>query len=822
MTRPQPRFRLRATTRVVPALLFGLACAHMPVHAAELRALDAVPTQSYELAGGPLGRALSAFAVRAGIALSFDPALTEGLSSPAVSGTYAAPDALARLLAGSGLELLRRGDGSYGLRKAAAPASSTPAPNAPRSEALLPVATARATPERAGGPVQGYVATRSATASKTDTPIIETPQSVTVVSAERIETMAATNLKDVLAYTPGVDVAPYGTDSRYDWITIRGFEAYSPGFYQDGLQWRNNAWWAVWQTENYGLERIEIMRGPTSVLYGQNGPGGMLNLVSKQPTAERQNEVRLQVGSDARKQLAADMSGALDQEDKLLYRVVGLARDAELPSGSMPDDRLYLAPSLSWQPSTDTRLTLLSHVLRTRAGVYLRSLPKEGTLLPTLAGTHIPQEVDVGEPDFNRLDQDQWSLGYLFEHRVNDIWSVRQNLRYAELDVDYQQAYQAGYLTQNAADPSDPANYRILQRTGGGSQESIRAFTLDNQVQAQVRTGPVAHTLLAGLDYQRSRYDQRSFYSATVADLDLYNPVYGQPVTPGGTDVDTLTTLTQSGLYLQEQARIGSWALTLAGRYDSAKVATDDRLASSRSEQTDNALTGRAGVVYLHPSGWAPYASYATSFSPNTAVNPDTGKPFDPETGRQMELGVRYQPAGYKATYSAALFDLRRRDYITYEPGTFAAKQNGEVVVRGLELEAVVSPLAGLNLTAAYAFTPKADVTKSADPEQIGKQASAVPRHRLSLWGDYRFPFGLKFGLGLRYNGETRGINESVDSGVPDYTLVDAMLGYDLGRWSLALNLQNLTDKTYITSCSGNNCYLGNQRQALLTAAYRW
>lgn len=638
-----------------------------------------------------------------------------------------------------------------------------------------------------------------------------------------MEAIGATTLKDALGYTPGVSTTVYGADSRYDWVSLRGFDAYTPGFYLDGLPFRNNGNWGVWQTENYGAERIELLRGPSSVLYGQSGPGGVVNVVSKRPTAEPLHELQLQFGDHNRKQIAGDFSGPLDAEGKVRYRVTGLVRDSELPAGDMKDDRFYIAPSLTWKPSSDTTLTLLSHFIRTRAGVYTRARPAVGSLVPTAAGTTIPTSLFTSEPGFNHFNQDQWALGYQLEHRLNDNWTVRQNARYGRLDIDYGAVQGRNFVTVNAANAADPANFRLLRRSVSGSRESITAFSLDNQVQADLRLGDWQHKVLLGLDYQSSRIDQYSYSGGSAPTLDIYAPTYGGSINFPAPWFDAKVQLAQTGLYLQDQIKWGEhWVATLGGRYDSASSNVDSRLDGTSTRIADNKFTSRAGLVYLAPNGWAPYVSYTESFVPTAAMDPATKQAFKPETGRQYEAGIRYQPPGRKDSYSAAVFELRRQDYITYD-ATFMPKQTGEVVVRGLELEATVQPLPRLNLTAAYTWTPKAVVTASARASEIGKQLTAVPRDRLSLWADYRFETGVKLGLGARYTGANRGDGEIAPAEVPAYTVLDAMIGYDFERWSLALNLRNLANKTYIANCdSYGSCYYGDQRKMALTATYRW
>ena len=695
------------------------------------------------------------------------------------------------------------------------------------AETSAPVATETLQPvvvtgqkEESDGPVHGFVARRSATGTKTDTPIVETPQSISVISADRIEAIGAVTVKDALAYTPGINAAPYGSDSRYDWVTIRGFDAYSPGFYMDGLQLRNNNGWGVWETEAYGLERIEVMRGPSSVLYGQSGPGGMVNVVTKRPTAEAIHEIEVQLGDHSRKVVAGDFAGKLDQEGQFTYRLTGLIRDGKQPLGDLPDDRVYIAPALTWKPSDNTTLTLLSHYLRTRAGASWSGYPVQGTLLPNPNG-QIQANTFIGEPDFEQFNQNQWAIGYLFEHVFNDTYTVRQNARYGRFDLDYRQTSSLGFATVNADDPADPANFRLANRTTSGSTESARSFTIDNQVQGKFQSGNLMQTVLLGLDYQRSRFDTVNT-SGSADPIDVYNPVYGGAVTLDNTWANAATTLAQTGLYLQDQFKYDkNWVITLAGRYDHAEIDNNDRLAGVYSEDTEHKFTGRAGVVYLAPNGLAPYLSYSTSFMPSTTINPDTGRPFSPETGRQYEAGLRYQPVGKQAMYSAAVFDLTRQNYVSYDPD-FTPKQTGEIRVHGMEFEAVVTPVTGVNLTAAYTWSPKAEITKSSNPAEIGGQITPVPKHQLSVWGDYRFPFGLKLGVGLRYTGTTKGSDGVGSVDLPSYTLVDAMAGYDYEHWALALNAQNLGNKTYVTNCSGGSCYLGGLRRVIGTGTYRW
>lgn len=793
-----------------PLFRASLAVAVAVVSPAAL-AQPAAITQQYAIPAGPLAVALNRIATQNNRVLSVDPAMVRNLNAPALNGSYTLNDALGRVTAGSGLEVVTLPGGALTLRRMPQTAVTT----------LAPINVTAST-ETAWSPVAGYVAKRSATGTKTDTAILETPQSISVVTADRISAIGATTLKDALGYTPGVATTTYGADSRYDWIAIRGFDAYSPGFYLDGMPLRNNGNWGIWQTENYGAERIEILRGPSSVLYGQTGPGGLVNVVSKRPTEEPLHELQAQLGDHSRRQLAGDFSGPLDEDGKWLYRVTAMGLDSEMPAHGIANDRLYIAPSLTWRPSADTSLTLLSQYGRKDGGTYTRVRPAAGSLVPTPVGTHIPTDLFVGEPDYDNFDQTQWMVGYLFEHRVNDAVTLRQNARYGKLRVDYAAVQSLGYLPVNE-DPSDPANYQTLRRSVSGSKENISSFTIDNQAQTDLRFGDWQHKILLGVDYQRTAIDQVSFNGGYAPPLSIYDPVYGR----GGIErptpwMDADITVAQTGVYLQDQIKWNDrWVLTLGGRYDDVSGKMRNRQDGTTTRFPDNHFTSRAGLVYVDPAGWAPYLSYSESFSPTATIDPVSGTPFKPETGKQYEAGVRYQPVGRTDSYSAAVFELRRKNYITYDSQSMPS-QKGEVLVRGLELEATFQPLPRFNVVAAYTWTPKADVVESSNPAEVGKQATAVPKHRASLWLDYRFESAVKVGIGARYTGTNFGDGEAAPAKVPSFLLFDAMIGYQIKNWTLALNARNLTNKTYIANCGYGNCYYGDQRTVVGTATYRW
>jgi len=703
-----------------------------------------------------------------------------------------------------------------------AKAKQTGQPKAAATSAAPPQqqASPPAKAETATGPVKGIVATRSATGTKTDTPLIETPQSISVITADRIEQQRATSVSEALGYTAGVRGGVYGVDTRFDWLAIRGFDAYLPGFFVDGMLMRNNNTWAVWKVEPYGAERIEVLKGPPSVLYGQANAGGMVNVISKRPLDEPLNEVQVRVGNHNRVESAFDFSGPATKDGQLLYRLTGVVLDTDTEVNFTDQKRVYIAPAVTWRPNSSTSVTLLGQYLKEDDVPNNRFLPAIGTLHPNVNGQTIPRSLFTGEPRYDKFEHEQWSVGYLFEYRFDQVWQVRQSARYRETDVDYKTVYGTGL------DPTDPTQQK-LTRGVFTSKEKVSSFTTDNQVQANFVTGGIKHTLLAGLDYQHNVFDQSSGIGAAGpnSEINMYNPVYGAvTVTDPPLFLDAKTTLCQTGVYLQEQAKIlDRWVVTLGGRYDLAKNDTENRLAGTNPERQDEAFTWRAGILYLAPGGVAPYFTYSESFFPTGTLN-GAGQPFAPETGQQYEIGIKYQPPGMKALFTAAAFDITRQNYITYD-NSFIPHQTGEIRSRGLEFEATAGLARGLDLIAAYTWLPEFEITKSSTSAEIGQRQPTVPEHMASLWLHYRLQVGalagFGFGGGVRYIGETFGdIANSKAMTVPDYTLLDGVVDYEKDGWRFAVNVNNIADETTLTCW--DTCYYGPGRTVIASARYRW
>jgi iron complex outermembrane receptor protein len=796
----------RKTLRPVPlALAAALVAGHVPAQA-QTGALPG-PLVTIEIQAQPLAEALNLWARQTRLQLIVQQMLVQGRTSPAVSGRLEPRQALERLLAGSGLVALQEGQ-AFVVRAAPAPGAAA---------TLEPITVmADAERESATGPVPGYVARRSATGTKTDTPIIETPQSISVVGAEEIEALKSQNLQDALGYVAGVSRSE-GLDRTSDTLIVRGFQLDGNGNqYRDGTKYTVNIFNG--QQEPYGLERIELLKGAASVLYGSAAPGGIINTVSKRPGSTPLHELNAEVGSFSRKQVSGDFGGPLDKGGEWSYRLTFVKRDSNTFVDYTPDDRLFIAPALKWQPNASTSLTILADYQKDRSA-YVYGLPEEGTILPNANG-RFPRNLFAGEPGYDRFTLRRLSIGYLFEHALNDRLKLRNSLRYMKADNEYASIWISGL----AADQRTTAFRGVAPRWDRSS-----AIVSDTSLEYLARTGSVRHTVLAGLDYSAPRHESER-YQRSIGNIDLYNPVYGSPM---GAEITQnpfswKSTARRMGLYAQDQMKISDkWVVLLGGRHDSVRYDESNFFTGAKSvdNEKNQAFTGRAGLVYLSENGWAPFLSYSESFEPTTGRD-RLGSRFKPTTGQQYEAGVRYQPSGSHALISAAVYQLTRQNVLVADPQdptlTYSMQQ-GEIRSRGFEFEARTAVGRHANRILAYAYTDAATTKASPlQPEQEGLRSPGVPYSQLSIWGDYNFGSlglpGLKMGAGMRYVGSTR---SQTNTPVPAFTLFDAMVSYTTGPWKLALNVNNLTDKTYIGNCT-YGCFYGEPRRVIGTATYRW
>lgn len=661
----------------------------------------------------------------------------------------------------------------------------------------------------------GYVAKNTTTANKTNTSILETPQSVSVVTRDQMDQQDAQTLNAAVRYVSGVTPETRGgIATRYDLLMVRGFTADT---YLNGLKLLQNNQYAVPQFDPYLMQSVDVLKGPVSVLYGSAAAGGLLNMESRLPTAQPVHEIGIEFGNYAHKQAKIDLSGPIAGDDHYLYRFTGIVRKEDGQVESTENERIAIAPAFTWKPDDRTTLTLLAQYQHDPRSTSYGSVPPQGTTLPNPNGK-VPYDFYDGDPNFESFNRSEEAIGYQFQRLLNDTWTVRSNARYLHLSQDYKSVY---------ASSLEP-DLRTLDRGTAASSDTLNTVSLDNQIEGSFATGAVSHTVLAGFDYQHLNSGYLwGFGSAPT--LDIFAPVYGQTIDPPALSMNHVSS-TQYGLYLQDQARWNNWLLTLSGREDWSHTDTRNDTFGTQQNQSDRAFTKRAGLTYLFANGIAPYVSYTESFTPQAGTD-RSGKAFDPERAHQYEIGIKFEPPKYNMLFTAALFDLTRENLLTTDlVNPNFQTQSGEARSRGLELEAKMSLTNNLNVTASYTYL---DTKYTKDNSGLaGKYVAAVPQNQASAWGFYtldRGPLaGLSFGAGGRYTGTTYSSDNTFK--VQSFFLVDATLRYDLGRASSRLkgstvyvNAQNLLNKEYVASCYyGSWCAYGYGRQVFAGVNYKW
>lgn len=654
-------------------------------------------------------------------------------------------------------------------------------------------------------------------ATKTETPFVETPQAISLIERDEWETRGAESVQRAADYTPGVFTNQVGASNRYDYLVLRGFSDGSlSNTFLDGLKVMGDSnSYSSMSVDPWFLESIEVVRGPASVLYGRASPGGVVALTSKRPEFEPGGELRFSLGNNNQRSAAFDITGPLGDENRVAYRLTGLASAADTQFGPVEEERYAIAPSITWDATDDTSLTIYAYLQQDPEGGYHSGVPYEGAVIDR-KGRRISNNFFDGEEGYDQFKRTQRMLGYTLEHHFNDDWRGSQRLRYLNADVVMDQVYGFGWA---------PGSDSELTRYYAGGDESLEAWTLDNQLEANLSGGFIDHTLLVGIDYQQ-RDNRVNWPSGAFPNLDAFDPQYGADPIAMYPSTQENHKLRQTGVYLQDQMALGNWRLTLGGRYDWVDITNTNLDSGTSSELDDTQFGGRAGLLYLFDNGVAPYVSYSTAFTPTSFVDAD-GDLLPPMEGEQLETGLKYQPPGSEDRYSASLFRINQENVATKEQPTDPYRAVGEIESQGVELEAYRQFTDRLRLQAGYSYT---DITyKRSDDGNQGNRAIYAPRHQASLWGHYAFDSGmfegLDAGLGVRHYADIQADRANTTT-LPAYTLLDATLGYDLSQLgfnglSARLNVTNLTDKEYVAACNSlEYCYFGAERSVLASVRY--
>ena len=644
--------------------------------------------------------------------------------------------------------------------------------------------------------VAGY----TATGSKTVTPVLDVPAQVSVVTAKELQTRAPDNLSQALSYTASVSVDEYGSDNRYDFYRIRGFLQTGTGTYRDGLPLRGFNFTTP-KIEPYSAQRIEVLKGSTSTLFGLNAPGGLVNVITKRPQTYAFGEAYLSVGQD-HTEVGLDMGAPLDDDGVWTYRLTAKVQDSEEGGDYLKDDRKYLGTALTWRPDAGTSLTLLAN--------YMKFEGNAGNSTPI--GSTASRDTYFGEPDFNRLDRTERSLGYEFSHDFGGGLTFRQNARYSSFDFDLAQVYISTVIA--------PTAYRSAYTVDG----NVRRTAIDNQLQYDATIGTVQSRTLFGVEYVRDKLDETTGYYG-AASVDMNNPVHCglACITYYGSSPNKQTQETTAA-YLQEELTFDDrWIVTLGARRDRVKTEDDIGVGSN----TQSAWTKRLGLTYKATEDLAFYGNYSESFDPvGAGYLAYMTKAPKPQEGRQYEVGAKYRPAGSDALISFALFDLSQTNVARYATidGVPAYWQIGRVDVKGAELEGRLALNDNLNLNFAYSYWD-AEIVNGDNP---GNRPLLTPKHQASVWADYLIDQGtldgLRLGGGMRLLGE-RYSDDANSVHIGSSVVFDAMASYRItDATEVALNVSNLFDREYVASYNFDNTatYLGDGRTVKVTLRHTW
>ncbi|MBN3563614.1 TonB-dependent siderophore receptor [Aliamphritea spongicola] len=683
----------------------------------------------------------------------------------------------------------------------------------------------------------GYAETGSASANKSSRPVSDSPYSISVINQTQLQDTGAQTLQDALTYNAGVFASEFGVDSRADTAVIRGAGV---SYYLDGLR-TDFGHYNRARIETYMLDNIQVLKGPGSSLYGQGSLGGIVAADSKTPEGEDRTEIWLQAGNRSRAQVGIDTQGSVAGRDDLNYRLVALGRKADQQVDHVEDDRLLINPSLRWQINEDADLTVIALTQRDKSGSTLQFLPQETTIgLPE--SQRLPTDTFLGHPDFDKYDTETDSITLKYNQKINDTWKYSTNFRHLKGEGEYNSQYaisKQGIIDALVAQGQTNAFATALinaQFPGNNVpmlseaiHRKLSSTVWDHQFTTNFTTGAAEHELILGVDLSRNKLEESRWNNqtelltaiqtndtATLATLqvDPFNPNPSLPSNVNLTKRPT-NTLKQEGIYIQDSIRINQWDLNAGLRWTHYSSKFDNGTRTS-----DSKVSGRLGALYNFDNGVSPYVSVATAFEPTTGSD-SNNNPFKAQENIQYEAGIKFQPDSSLSLHTA-IYHTTEENRLERDPDNpllGSRIQLEEVTIKGFEAE-LRKDWDRFSLLANYTHA-KTEVTKDSTGKFLNNELAGRPKDMASVFGKYRINEALEVGLGSRYIG-------SSDNGLgtlrtPSVTLYDALASYDIADWQLSLNVRNLADKEFISSCSGDSaCYYGERRTVLVNARYEF
>ncbi|MCM7458340.1 TonB-dependent siderophore receptor [Enterobacter hormaechei] len=651
-------------------------------------------------------------------------------------------------------------------------------------------------------------ATKSAVAES------KTPQVINTIAAKEIEQRHASSVNEILRYAPGVSTEVRGSTSYMSEYKIRGFNV-DQEFY-NGLQLPYNVTGNTKaRIDPLLIESVDILKGPSSVLYGGGSPGGLVNIQSKKPQKEAKTELGFNTGNRNLKEGYLDSTGQIANSN-WNYRLLGKATESDEQAHTTRYENYLVAPSVTWQPDDKTRLTIDALAQNTPS-----LTPSDPMPLSYLRSKYADRRDYAGD-EWSGFKQRQWMLGYSFEHEFDSGWGFNQKARYFDVDTHQRSAYSTGTGSE----------VYQLNRFAYTTDEDLQSFNIDNQVTRTVALGDWQHHLLAGFDYQKLNSHFHYRYASSTPGIDMRNPDHSQ------IDNDALGLETaqknrlgyqQNGYYLQDQIAFGGLNVLASLRFDDYRSVTTNYLQNGdKAWVSQDRLTKRLGALYAFENGLSPFISYSEGFAPVSPQGTLTAKDVKPTTSKQVEGGVKYLLAEYATTFTASVFNIRQKNVVTSDPGFLNYRQTGEVESKGAELSAISRPTDNLTLVANYAYT---HAINTEDDKYQGKRPTQVPENAFNLWGDYTFDStplrGLTLGAGARYTGPME-ISPANDAGkLGGTTQYDLAASYRMGELAPSLegltlkaSAQNVTNKETLTCYDATNCWIGRDRTFQVGASY--
>ncbi|MFY7418910.1 TonB-dependent siderophore receptor [Enterobacter cloacae complex sp. IR5428] len=651
-------------------------------------------------------------------------------------------------------------------------------------------------------------ATKSAVAES------KTPQVINTIASKEIEQRHASSVNEILRYAPGVSTEVRGSTSYMSEYKIRGFNV-DQEFY-NGLQLPYNVTGNTKaRIDPLLIESVDILKGPSSVLYGGGSPGGLVNIQSKKPQKEAKTELGFNTGNRNLKEGYLDSTGQIANSD-WNYRLLGKATESDEQAHTTRYENYLVAPSVTWQPDDKTRLTIDALAQNTPS-----LTPSDPMPLSYLRSKYADRRDYAGD-EWSGFKQRQWMLGYSFEHEFDSGWGFNQKARYFDVDTHQRSAYSTGTGSE----------VYQLNRFAYTTDEDLQSFNIDNQVTRTVALGDWQHHLLAGFDYQKLNSHFHYRYASSTPGIDMRNPDHSQ------IDNDALGLETaqknrlgyqQNGYYLQDQIAFGGLNVLASLRFDDYRSVTTNYLQNGdKAWVSQDRLTKRLGALYAFDNGLSPFISYSEGFAPVSPQGTLTAKDVKPTTSKQVEGGVKYLLAEYATTFTASVFNIRQKNVVTSDPGFLNYRQTGEVESKGAELSAISRPTDNLTLIANYAYT---HAINTEDDKYQGKRPTQVPENAFNLWGDFTFDStplrGLTLGAGARYTGPME-ISPANDAGkLGGTTQYDLAASYRMGELAPSLegltlkaSAQNVTNKETLTCYDATNCWIGRDRTFQVGASY--